>query len=369
MKSQIQTESPTPIRLQLSHILRREIGNGNYATGARIPSERDLAERYGISRASVRESITELIEAGILFRTVGKGTFVADRLPEPQAPKSLNRDGICFAISRDVFQFVQTGYDRILAGVESACRAAGVPLYFQSVPAGAESIEGDWRRGDSAPAGCVVAGGISRNVLDWFRKASVPYVLVDLLVTEPDPSHLAVRIDYAAGTCAAMDHLHALGHRRIGFIGFAGSERYKTYWKTLQHHNLGYDPRHVSFLSPVDLQPGMYAGFRAMKDMLAEGELPTALIVVNDFVAAGVLEQLKMAGIRVPADISIVGFDDLNYKIDPPLTTVRVDLHRVGSLATNALLAALRNQPLTADHIVVPVELIVRASTAPPSAA
>ena len=68
-KAAIQTQSATPIRLQLSQILRVAIENGTFPAGVRIPSERDLAERYGISRASVRESITELIQAGALFRT------------------------------------------------------------------------------------------------------------------------------------------------------------------------------------------------------------------------------------------------------------------------------------------------------------
>ena len=81
-KAAIQTQSATPIRLQLSQILRVAIENGTFPAGVRIPSERDLAERYGISRASVRESITELIQAGALFRTVGKGTFVVDAPPK-----------------------------------------------------------------------------------------------------------------------------------------------------------------------------------------------------------------------------------------------------------------------------------------------
>src|SRR5688572_19702096 len=137
-KAAIQTRSATPIRLQLSQILRVAVENGTFPAGVRIPSERDLAERYGISRASVRESITELIQAGVLFRTVGKGTFVAEA---PVKARSITRppvvapraEGICFAISDGVFHFVQTGYNRILAGVEAGCREAGRRLYFQSI--------------------------------------------------------------------------------------------------------------------------------------------------------------------------------------------------------------------------------------------
>src|SRR3954451_5984733 len=167
-KPAIQTQSATPIRLQLSQILRVAIENGTFSAGVRIPSERDLAERYGISRASVRESITELIQAGVLFRTVGKGTFVAETPPRHrgEATPLVRAEGICFAISDGVFHFVQTGYNRILAGVESACREMGKRLYFQSIGDGArDTLENT----GGAPAGCIVVGGVGRHVLDRLR--------------------------------------------------------------------------------------------------------------------------------------------------------------------------------------------------------
>jgi DNA-binding LacI/PurR family transcriptional regulator len=364
-KSAIQTESATSIRLQLSQILRKEIGEGRFAPGARIPSERDLAERYGISRASVRESITELIEAGILFRTVGKGTFVSSELPAAAPPLDIHHRGISFAINEGVFNFVQTGYNRILAGVESVCREAGYRLYFQSFGEGGANADAD--DAVSLPAGCVVVGGISRHVLDRFRETSTPYVLVDLLMSEGPSDHLAVRIDYASGTRAAMKHLYDLGHRTFGFIGFPGSERYRTYWQLLQEYGIPYDPRHVEFLSGLELQPGMVAGFDAMRRLMAQGDLPTAIVVVNDFVALGVIEQLKMSGLRIPQDVSVVGFDDLGVKTVPPLTTVRVDLQRVGRLAAQALFAKMNGEEAENNESVVPVELVVRKSTGPPA--
>ncbi|MGH9629861.1 MAG: GntR family transcriptional regulator, partial [Bryobacteraceae bacterium] len=349
-KSAIRTHSSTPIRLQLSQILRQSILDGRFPAGARIPSERDLAERYGISRASVRESITELIQAGVLFRTVGKGTFVSDRRQPHRIDTPDRHEGICFAISDGVFHFVQTGYNRILSGVEAACRDAGLRLFFQSV---GEGIGPTWETGGALPAGCLVVGGVGRHVLDRFRESGIPYVLVDLLITEDSADHVAVRIDYATGTRAAMDHLYALNHRTFGFIGFAGSEKYKAYWKTLQDYGLPYDPRHVEFLSALDLQPGMVAGYRAMQRMIAAGELPTCLLVVNDFAAMGVFEQLQIAGMAIPGDISIVGFDDLGHYASPPLTTVRVDLHRVGRLAAEALFRKLNGEEVENEEYVV----------------
>lgn len=358
-KAVIQTQSSTPIRLQLSQILRVEVEKGNFPAGTRIPSERDLAERYGISRASVRESITELIQAGVLFRTVGKGTFVSE------LPPAATAEGICFAISDGVFHFVQTGYNRILAGVEAACREVGKRLYFQSI---GERPRDTFEEIGPPPSGYVVVGGVGRYILDRLRASGTPYVLVDLLIDDASIDHIAVRIDYAAGTRAAMDHLYALGHRSFGFIGFAGSEKYKAYWKTLQDYGVAYDPRHVALLSTLDLQPGIVAGYQAMQELIDGGSLPGSILVVNDFAALGVLERLKIAGTSVPADISIVGYDDLGHNVSPPLTTVRVDLHQVGRLAADALFRKLKGEDVYNEEYVVPVDLVVRGSTAAPRA-
>lgn len=363
-KAAIQTQSATPIRLQLSQILRVAIDNGTFPAGVRIPSERDLAERYGISRASVRESITELIQAGVLFRTVGKGTFVVDTPPRsrteatPLVPP--RADGICFAISDGVFHFVQTGYNRILAGVEAACREMGKRLYFQSIGDGArDTLENT----GGAPAGCIVVGGVGRHVLDRLREHGTPYVLVDLLIKDASSDHISVRIDYASGTRAAMDHLHGLNHRSFGFIGFAGSEKYKAYWRQLQEYGIAYDPRQVALLSTMDLQPGIVAGYQAMDELLEAKALPSSILVVNDFAAVGALERLKIAGLSVPGDISIIGYDDLGHNATPPLTTVRVDLHQVGRLAAEALFRKLNGEEIDNQEYVVPVDLIVRGST------
>ncbi|HYZ84530.1 MAG TPA: GntR family transcriptional regulator [Bryobacteraceae bacterium] len=368
-KASIQTRSATPIRLQLSQILRVAIENGTFPAGVRIPSERDLAERYGISRASVRESITELIQAGVLFRTVGKGTFVTEMPPKrPAEARPLVKpraDGICFTISDGVFHFVQTGYNRILAGVEAACREAGKRLYFQSIGDGArDTLEST----GGVPEGCIVVGGVGRHVLDQLREQGTPYVLVDLLIKNASSDHIAVRIDYASGTRAAMDYLHGLNHRSFGFIGFAGSEKYKAYWRQLQEYGIAYDPRHVALLSTMDLQPGIVAGYQAMDELFESNAMPTSILVVNDFAALGVLERLKIAGLSVPGDISIIGYDDLGHNVSPPLTTVRVDLHQVGRLAAEVLFRNLNGEEVDNKEYVVPVDLVVRGSTAPATA-
>ncbi len=360
----IQPDHSTSVRTQLRDILVREIKEGRFVEGGRIPSERDLAEKYGISRASVRETITELINGGILFRTVGKGTYVATATVQTQL--GADNRSVGFLISDDIFHFVQTGYNRILRGVEAACRTNGDRLVFESVAESARlPIDGA-----SKLAGCVVVGGLRRGAFDRLRDGGIPFVLVDLLLKDDCADLTSVSIDYAAGTRMAVEHLFQLGHRSIGFIGLSGSEKYTAYWRSLEEFGLAYRPRHVEFLSAMDLEPSMLAGFHATQKMIASSPLPTALLVTNDYVARGVMEALMVAGVKVPEHVSVVGYDDLGVKTNPPITTVRVDLDQVGRLAMAALYRLIEGTAMRAEHILVHVDLVVRASTtspAPPS--
>jgi len=358
----IQPDHPTSVRTQLRDILLQEIKEGRFTEGGRIPSERDLAEKYRISRASVRETITELINAGILFRTVGKGTYITTTSARAHANKQTRNVG--FLISEDIFHFVQTGYNRILRGVEQSCRTNGDRLVFHSV-------------GDSAHvpidsphklSGCVVVGGLRRSVLDRLKDGGVPFVLVDLLLKDAAADVTSVTIDYGGGTRLAIEHLFQLGHRQIGFIGLSGSEKYSAYWESLEQFGLPYNPRYVEFLPAIDLEPGILAGFRAAQNIIARSQLPTALLVTNDYVARGVMEALIVAGVEVPRRISIVGYDDLGVTTNPPITTIRVDLDQVGRLSMDALYGRIEGTSVSTVQALVPVTLVVRGSTsAPPS--
>jgi LacI family transcriptional regulator len=277
----------------------------------------------------VRESIAELINAGVLHRAVGKGTFVAERVEVERPAK--HRRSIAFLISEDIFHFVETGYNRILAGVEEFCRNQGYYLVFHTLNENghSNSLGGLLGEEPSSLDGCVVTGGVREHTLEQITKASLPLVIVDLLIAEDAPDMTTVRIDYETGTRLAIEHLAALGHRDIGFIGFPGSDKYRAYWESLEQFALPYNPRNVDFLQLVDLKPGILAGYQAMQKMITHGSHPTAILVTNDLVALGVLEALAVAGISVPDEVSVVGFDDIGRVTNPPLTTIRVDLSPV----------------------------------------
>lgn len=359
----INRNSATPIHAQLASILIRDIEEKMYPAGEKFPSERAIAEKYGISRTSVRECIAKLLSDGILVRTVGRGTFVA-ALPVGRQPVTASARQIGLWISAGIFNFVQPGYNQILTAAGETCRERGYRLQFHATDEGTQSIDAifDEDNLNGGLDGNLVVGGVSRRALARLGETGVPLLLVDLLI-EGDNAD-SVQIDYPTGIRQAIEHLKALGHRSVGFIGFPESHKYEAFWQSLEECGLAYEPRHTRFFSASYPEPGALAGFNAMQKMIAGGCPPSAVVVTNDYAALGALEALAIAGLRVPEDISVVGCDDLQLT-SRGLTTIHVDLAEVGRAAALALLDWIE-KGVEPGRVIVPARLIVRDTTAPP---
>lgn len=318
---------------------------------------------YSISRTSVRECIAQLLRDGILVRTVGRGTFVGGlRAAKRSTSSSVRQIGLW--ISTSIFNFVQPGYNQILTAAGETCRNRGYRLQFHATDEGTQSIESifDEDNLNGGLDGNLVVGGVSRRALSRLSETGVPLLLVDLLI-DGDIAD-SVQIDYPSGIRLAVEHLKALGHRSIGFIGFAESHKYEAFWRSLEDCGLVYEPRYARFLSVSHLEPGALAGFHAMQKMIATGCPPSAVLVTNDYAALGVLEALAIAGLQVPEDISVVGCDDLEIT-GRRLTTIQVDLLGVGRAAATALLDWIE-RGVEPGRVIVPAKLMVRETTAAP---
>jgi LacI family transcriptional regulator len=169
------------------------------------------------------------------------------------------------------------------------------------------------------------------------------------------------------GARAAVEHLLSLGHRRIAFI--AGShytgqnaERQAAYVEALNDAGIAVDPELL--LPGYFVQTG---GFAATEKLLALPEPPTAIFAANDEMAFGAIDAIHSKGLRVPEDISVVGFDDIaiSRHIHPPLTTMRQPLAELSACAVGELLALIEGRGVEAKKITFPLELIVRNSTGP----
>lgn len=213
--------------------------------------------------------------------------------------------------------------------------------------------------------GVIIAGKVTGKLIDYIDALGIPIVLVDY--DSKKRGHSTVVTDNRAGARMAMEHLLDLGHRSVAFI--AGdiehpsiAERFGGFQDVLHEHNIIPDEQ----LIVVD-QPTLWGsdGAEAIDKILQRGKLPTAVFAANDSMAIGCVKLLRERGLKIPADVAVVGFDDLEMSshLEPPLTTVRVLKEEMGKLAVLRLVEMIRSKSRAMVNTHVPVELVIRAST------
>lgn len=217
--------------------------------------------------------------------------------------------------------------------------------------------------------GVLLLGEPGAEAVGFARQCTRPLVLVDILGVEQRP---VVSIDNSGGMASAMRHLLGLGHRAIGFVGPADNpsfrERRLSYFGQMADAGLAVRPDWIH-----DAEPGhnIESVARAMPQFLARPQRPSAIVCCSDCAALGVLRGAQAMGLRVPHDLSVVGFDDIDAAalVTPALTTLRVPTAHLGVCAVDLLLQSESPTPSGPWHgsiVRCRTELIVRGSTAAP---
>ena len=197
-----------------------------------------------------------------------------------------------------------------------------------------------------------------------------PLVLVNR--SFEDGSVAAVTVDDRRGSALAVEHVAGLGHRLIGHVAgpqnvSTGHQRYQGFLGAMAAAGLEARPEHVSFSASFTEAEGA----RACAEILAHEPRVTAIVAANDRLAMGCYDALADEGLQCPGDVSVVGFNDMPFieRFNPPLTSVRVPQREIGTAAAEILLAQLtEDEPPPAAELLLEPTLVVRGSTAPPTA-
>jgi LacI family transcriptional regulator len=203
--------------------------------------------------------------------------------------------------------------------------------------------------------------------LKELARAGLPLVVLDPLHL-PDSRVHSVGATNFSGGLAATQHLLSLGHRRVAYLGgpamaVCNQARMHGYRAALEAEGARVPDAYV--------RPGEFTyetGLLGASALLDLEEPPTAIFTGNDEIALGVIEAARARGLRIPEDLSVVGFDDTDIArmASPPLTTVRQPLREMGGAALRTALRLVNGDKVESHHIELATELVVRASTAPP---
>ncbi len=206
---------------------------------------------------------------------------------------------------------------------------------------------------------------MSDDYLETLEKSTSPIVLINYCRHETTLP--VVRGDNVNGASDAVSHLIALGHRRIGFVRgsvYTGQseERERGYRMALEQAGIAFDPELVKqgdFNEPSGLAAG-----RALLDM---ADAPTAIFAANDSMALGCIGAVRERDMKIPNDISLVGFDDIPLAsiVQPGLTTLRQPVAQIAQAAVHELMLRIQDQPGRRQRIEFPSEFVTRGSTGP----
>jgi LacI family transcriptional regulator len=272
-----------------------------------------------------------------------------------------------------VIDGINTTYSlEVLTGIVDYAAVEGVEIVLSSITPrklhNANHEEWSQRMVESGRKGLIlVTSEVTSKQLDSFKRRGIPVVVIDPL-NPPHSGFISVGATNWAGGKAAAEHLIALGHRRIAFLG--GPEaaecsvaRLHGYLAALMSHGIASNPDYV-LAGSFEREYGV-AGTRKL---LALPEPPTAIFAGNDVVAMGVLDQARLQGVRVPEDLSVVGFDGtaLTEQTLPRLTSVAQPLKEMGRAALRSVLRLANGGTLDSLHVELATELVVRDSTQPP---
>jgi LacI family transcriptional regulator, galactose operon repressor len=313
---------------------------------------------YGDVSAATRERVLETA------RTLDYAPSAAARTLVKQSSQLI---GVVLYTGREHPDIGHPFFQDVLVGLKRGIGSRGYDVLLFATEQPGSSREGAHsylRRARHHRVDGIVLMGVDRldpevvKLLD----AEIPLIGVDLDVTGATATHVAS--DNVGGARVAVRHLHGLGHRRIATIAGPqdskpGADRLVGFRAELQA--LGLDSR------PEYEQVGDWyteSGEEAMRALLALPEPPTAVFVAADLMAVGAMKAAREAGLGLPDDLAVVGFDDIQLAsfIDPPLTTIRQDKVGLGAAAAWALLEQIENPELTSAALTLPVELVVRRS-------
>ncbi len=346
------TSKPKRERAPRRHSNRVRVADVALAAGVSGATVSRALNRTGPVSEDIRRRIEQaVVELGYVPN--GAARALASQRAHAIAAVVPTLENMNFAITAEAAQrrAVEAGYNFLVAS--TAYSPEREAEHIQSLVA--HGVDG------------IVLVGARRDpeVLHFLRSRRVPFVATWTLAGDDTPS---VGFDNAEAARRLANHLLDLGHRQIGVIAGLtknndrAAARLEGVRRALEDRGLAL-PREMLIERPYRIAEGQF-GLRAL---LATAPRPTAVICGNDQLAFGALIECGRQGMAVPREISIVGFDDLEFagQIEPSLTTMHVPAEEIGLRAAEYLLATINGQPASATT-EVPVSLIVRESSAPP---
>ncbi|MBN2376899.1 MAG: GntR family transcriptional regulator [Sedimentisphaerales bacterium] len=368
----IDADKPIPKYLQLKDILRHYFKNEHYELGQQIPTENDLMQQFQVSRNTVRQALGELENEGFIYKKRGSGSFFSGKTQE-----DVNQTYLIGVLTPIIASYI---YPQIIEGIDDVAHKRRYNIVLGNSKGLPEKellcLE---HLLDKKIDGLLLepAGGIQKiedsKTFRMLKTLTIPVVFMDWVINQPDVSYIS--LDDVEGGMRATSYLIDAGHKRIACVypndHIPGLQRYQGYRKALEANRIKYESTldkagTILRWNDADYAPAL------TKELLDLGEArPTAIFFFNDAAALRSYATIREAGLKIPEDISLIGFDDSEMAslADVPLTSVVHPKYQIGKLAAETLFDHIESKENRVHRqIIINPTIAMRNSVASPSA-
>ncbi|MDD3219921.1 MAG: LacI family DNA-binding transcriptional regulator [Lachnospiraceae bacterium] len=335
---------------------------------------KDLAELLGVSTATIslvlngKPGISDTMRKSVLkkIRDLGYEDMIKSDAPNEEESQEAHNKVIGFVLFKDGGELLgmNSFFPLILDGIENRARIHGYNLAIINIEKNNIKNEIHYIQDSRCDGFVIFATEMQRESLMPFEKLKIPFVLLDNHFYEKRIN--TIEVDNELGTFLAVKHLYELGHRKVGYISSGlniNSFKEREFWAKQAMRNMGMeDPEQFSLTTgyPQDKSE------QVMDDLIRQGKTnATAYLTDNDIVAIGVVRALSKRGVRVPDDVSVIGYDDrpVCELIEPKLTTVRLPRTDFGAEAVSRLIRQIDGRTTCVTRTKIECSLVERKST------
>ena len=360
----IDKKTPIPKYYQIQKKLEEFIQSEHYGKDGKIPPEVELAKLFGVHRVTVRAAMQALARENIIFRERGRGTFINKRKVSAlkkvarSIPRSPDTDvGNIGLLSVDGQILSDSFHAPLVTHCEEWIRKMGKHLLLYNT---GDNLDGFIPKVD----GIILIGqNWGEETIRTIKSYKIPKVAINY-----DASGVGIASvipDDEQGAFMATEYLLSLGHRNILYFGgpedsYSDRQRYKGFQEAFKKAHLKFNPQLLirggfSFSRSID----------SAKKIFQKREQFSAIFAANDVMASALMNVAEKNNIKIPEDLSLVGFDDLeeaSHRL-PPLTTVRIDREELAQQGVKILSRLMKGEKIASLRIIIPTELKIRGTT------
>ncbi|MFC1481372.1 substrate-binding domain-containing protein [Candidatus Neomarinimicrobiota bacterium] len=359
----IDPQDPTHLYQQIAEQIREQIFSGKLKPDDRIATQNELAAQYGVSLITVKKALAELSSEGIIYSRVGKGTFIT---ATPMRKAQVPHKSIGLVLSDLTTPF----FSLIVQSAEKKTSELGYNLLLKSSSDREEKEETQIAHFQNIGVRGVIIASMGHhhqatNGILQLQEKKFPFIMVSYVQNE-DISYIGT--DHVYGAQLATEHLIDLGYKRIGYINseetdILGQLRQQGYERALVASGHGVD-KDIIFQQPLTNGKNQFqAGYQLGLQFAKVDNRPDAIFAFNDLTALGFEQSVLSQGLRIPEDVAIVGFDNIERDLyaPVPLTTVRPPTSTIGALAVETLVRMINGDQSVTRTFLKP-QLVIRES-------